>query len=91
MQQLLVAGLAFKRVADGMAEVQHAPQSAFLLVGGYNLRLQLHRLRDEPLQFDRIAFQDAGAILLETQKQLDAADDAALKRLVKSGAKFPIG
>ncbi len=90
VQQLFVARLAFKGVTDGMAEVQDAPQPAFLLVRGYNLRLQLYRLRDEPLQFDWIAFQNAGAILLEAQEQLDAADDSALKCFVQSSAKLTI-
>ena len=90
MQQPTVAGLGFERVADRVAKVQHAAQAVLALVRGNDFRFQFHGLRDQPLQFHRIAFQNARAILLEAQKQFDVADDAALQRFVESGAKLAI-
>lgn len=48
-------------------------------------------MRNYPLQFQWIPLQDAGAILLEAQKQLDIPDDSALERFVQSSAEFTIG
>src|ERR1700722_19455202 len=38
-----------------------------------------------------ITLQNARAILLEAQKEFDVPDDAALQRLIESGAKLPVG
>ena len=62
-----------------------------MLVRRYYLRLKLHSLRNQPLQFQWIALQNLGAILLESQEQFDVPNDAALQRFVESSPKFAVG
>ena len=50
MQKMTVAGRRFQRMADGVAEIQHAAQPAFALVRRYHLGLQPHRFRNHPFQ-----------------------------------------
>ncbi len=84
VKQALVAGFGLERVADGVAEIEHAAQAAFVLVGGNDFGFQLHGLRDKAFQFHRIALQNLRALLFKAQEKIEIADDAALERLVEA-------
>ncbi len=73
-----------------MSEVQHAAQSFFTFVGGYNFGLQLHRLSDEPLQLNGIPLENLCPVQFETQEQFYVSDDAALEGFVKPRPKLAI-
>src|SRR5439155_1435963 len=81
----------FERVADGMAEIEDAAQTALVFVGGNHFGLQLHGLSNQPLQFHGVALQDLTAILFEAEEELDISDHAALQRFIESGAEFTVG
>src|SRR6185312_12655147 len=79
VQEVLVPGFSLERVADGVAEVEHAAQVAFLFVHGDNAGLALYALRDQPLQRRDVALQDGIPALLQTGENFRTADYAALQ------------
>ena len=91
MEKATVAGFGLQSVANGVAQIENAAQTVFALVGRDDFGLQLDRLRDEPLEFDGIAFENPGSILLKAQKQIDVSDNSALQSLVKPGPKLAVG
>src|SRR5580658_6652993 len=90
VKQAAVAGLGLERMSDGVPEVEHAPQAAFPLVSGNDFGLQLYGLSDETFELHWITLQDLGPLLLEAQKKIEIADDAALERFIQAGTKLPI-
>ena len=90
VQEVLVTGFGFQRVADGVSEIEDAAQAGFALVGGNHLGLHLHTFGDQPFQRGGIALQDALAVLLHEVEDVGAANDAALQGFVKAGAEFAL-
>ncbi len=91
MQEVFVTGFHFQRMPDGVAEIQDAAQIALAFVGGDHVGLHAHRLGNQPLQRRRVLLQNALVVLLDEVKNVGAANDAALQRLVHSGAKLAVG
>ena len=90
MQECLVVGFGFERMANGVAEVQDAPQPALTFILGDDFSLNAHAFCDEPFQRSGIALQDALAILFHVAEDFSIANHSAFQRLEQSGAEFAI-
>ena len=88
VQQLRIARLRFECVADGVAEIEHLPQTALAFVGAHDRRFQTDGIGNDLFYHGGIAIKNLAAAVFKHAEQPRISDDSAFERLVEAGAIF---